>query len=211
MVLLFIMYSIKTMGIVNSKFKKNKFNRFDDLYITDGKLVEPLDSQEIYKHTTIKLDTILSKYYTDKKIYMKWGNLYKWKKTLDEAKNKKNLNENIYFDTIFSHEIHNTSNIKVDLEYYYKSQIYKFKIYYKLYKWGENFAEKAINNNDSESNFYYKFITPDSFYSAIDYLESQGFDCIRSLQNLGKVLECEYYNKIYNNNYFYDEKSDCSD
>ena len=69
MILLFIMYSIKTMGIINSKLKKNKFNRFDDLYITDGKLVEPLDSQDIYKDTTIKLDTILSKYYTDLKIF----------------------------------------------------------------------------------------------------------------------------------------------
>jgi hypothetical protein len=56
------------MGIINSKLKKNKFNQLDDLYITDGKLVEPLDSQEIYKHNTIKLDTILSKYYTVKKI-----------------------------------------------------------------------------------------------------------------------------------------------
>ena len=201
------------MGIINSKLKKKNFNRLDDLYITDGKLVEPLYSEEIYKHSTIKLDTILNKYYTDKKIYMKWGNLYKWKKTLDEVKNKENLNENIYFDTIFSHEIHNNSNIKVDLEYYYKNRIYKFKIYYKQYKWGENFAKKAVNNNnnnnnDNESNFYYKFTTPDSFYSAIDYLESQGFDCIQSLRKLGKVLECEYYDKIYNDNY--DQKSDRS-
>ena len=197
------------MGIVNSKFKKNKFNRFDDLYITDGKLLEPLDSQEIYKYSTIKLDTILSKYYTDKKIYMDWGNLYKWKKTIDELKNKENLDQNIYFDTIFSHETHNDSNIKVTLEYYCKPRIYKFKIYYRKYKWGENFAEKAVNNdNDNESNFYYKFTTPDSFYSAIDCLESQGFDCIRSLQKLGKVLECEYYDKIYND--ISGEKSDKS-
>ena len=197
------------MGIINSKLKKKNFNRFDDLYITDGKLVEPLDSQDIYKDTTIKLDTILSKYYTDKKIYMEWGNLYKWKKTIDELKNKENLDQNIYFDTIFSHETQYDSNIKVSLEYYYKPRIYKFKIYYRKYNWGENFAEKAVNdNNDNESNFYYKFTTPDSFYSAIDYLESQGFDCIRSLQKLGKVLECEYYNKIYNDNY--DQKSDRS-
>ena len=196
------------MGIIYSKFKTRNFNRFNDMCIADGEIVEPLDCKSIEKNMNIKLDRILSKYYTDKKIYMEWGNLYKWKKTLDELKSHENLDQNIYFDTIFSHEIHNNSNVKVDLEYYYKHRIYKFKIYYKICKWGHNFAEKAVNNNDNESNFYYKFTTPDSFYSAIDYLESQGFNCIKSLRKLGKLLECEYYDKIYNNNEYNNEDCD---